>query len=787
MAGAGGIKAGKAFVMIGAIDKTGMVLKKVSARLNNFASGMQNIGRKMMAGFMGAAVPVALVTRVFVSYDDAMRRVGARSGATAEQMGALRKQVKYLGRTTSSTATQIANLQEILARRGFVPDEIIQATPHIRNLARAAGDGVNPMADIQNAATLTARAISSFRLKTSETVNIVDLFTVAANNSALSLTTLLNSLKYVGPIAKGGGLSLEQTVQTLGELADAGIEGSQAGTAMRKMLLQLAGAGGGKLEGMGITVAGEGGGFRPIKELIKEIEVATSGMEKLKKLEVFEEIFGTRAVSGAASLGMATDRLSKAIAGLGGDAKRTSDDMEKGLGGTFRRLWSAIEGIAIALGETLEGAMMGAGETITQIAGKVVAWIKANGELIVQIITTAAKIGLMGLEFIALSYIVGTFATVIGILSQIFTVAAVAARIFWFAVSGPIGLIILGITAIASAVMWLLGVFDDVGKMIGEIWDKVTFGLGDQFSAISGQIGSFKKLLSDVSAKPVEIRLKKVEEKKEARAMTVAEAKAQAGRARAKIIYAKEAVAETEATAKATEEAIGEAMTAGEFRERQIFKAYAARKGWGGSEEGMAIGEKDARHAAWEGAKVMPSGPQDELRIAEEKLSKEEQAAIAYAVGDRKARVSKADKAWAAADNAATNLASTQATVLQKEQAIANLEAKEIENEKVAIARKEAELKKVEAAEMAVMEKLRVQGEERVIESMMATAPEVKPLEAAPMLRGLEFGTVAAAEKAYANAQNQQANLMQNQLTVAEEGVIVLKKIESKESTWEGV
>src|SRR5262245_57763167 len=93
-----GIKAGKAFVLIEAIDATGKVLNSVRNRLGKFGTELSNIGRTMALRAIAALAPTAFAVKMGSNYDDIMRKVEARSDGTAQQMDVLRNQTTKLGR-----------------------------------------------------------------------------------------------------------------------------------------------------------------------------------------------------------------------------------------------------------------------------------------------------------------------------------------------------------------------------------------------------------------------------------------------------------------------------------------------------------------------------------------------------------------------------------------------------------------------------------------------------------------------------------------------------------------
>lgn len=66
-----------------------------------------------------------------------------------------------------------------------------------------------------------------------------DILVNAFSNSNTSLESLGESMKYVAPVAAAMGVSLSQTAAMVGKLGDAGIQASQAGTALRTILSKL--------------------------------------------------------------------------------------------------------------------------------------------------------------------------------------------------------------------------------------------------------------------------------------------------------------------------------------------------------------------------------------------------------------------------------------------------------------------------------------------------------------------------------------------------------------------
>ena len=135
------------------------------------------------------------------------------------------------------TAADVAGLQESFTRLGFSTSEIQKVTEGTLALAQASGTDLSTAADVAGA---TLRA---FGLDASETGRVTDVMASSFANSALDMSSFRESMKFVAPVAKSAGLSIEETTAMLGALANNGVKGSQAGTALRRIISDLGGTG----------------------------------------------------------------------------------------------------------------------------------------------------------------------------------------------------------------------------------------------------------------------------------------------------------------------------------------------------------------------------------------------------------------------------------------------------------------------------------------------------------------------------------------------------------------
>ena len=230
MAGASGnVKAGKAFVEI-MLDQTKLErgLLSAQAKLKNFGSSLTTVGKGMVTAATLAAAPFAFAAKTFADFDDQMRMVKAVTGATEAEFKRLTEVAEKLGRETSFTAKQVADGMTAMGRMGFNSKEIENAIPAVLNLSRATGT------ELGEAAETAANNMRVFGIESGKMAEVADILTATANGSAQTLTDLAEGLKMAGPQAAAAKDNIVNVSGALGVLANMGIKGSLAGTALRK-------------------------------------------------------------------------------------------------------------------------------------------------------------------------------------------------------------------------------------------------------------------------------------------------------------------------------------------------------------------------------------------------------------------------------------------------------------------------------------------------------------------------------------------------------------------------
>lgn len=229
------------------------------------------------------------------NFEQAMARVGAVSGATGSDFERLTEQARQLGRDTQFTATQAANSQELLARAGFRIEEIVKTMPGLLNMAAAEG------MDLATAADIAASSLRGFQLSADQSDRVADVLAKTSASTNTSIQTLGESFKMVGPIAAGLNIPFEEVAAMIGSMGDAGIKGSEAGTALRAALVRLS-----KepkqtyqaLEKLGVKTRDTVGNMRTMPDLLASLSKKMEGMGNADKMEALTKIFGTEAAAG---------------------------------------------------------------------------------------------------------------------------------------------------------------------------------------------------------------------------------------------------------------------------------------------------------------------------------------------------------------------------------------------------------------------------------------------------------------------------------------------------------
>lgn len=408
MPSAGAITAGKAYVIISAIDRTKHILGTVTRNVNAAATKMQAIGSRLTFGAGLATMATALPIQQFGRFEDAMLAVRAKMGATSGEYQRMTQLAQHLGETTSFTAQQVAEAMVVMAQMGLKADEVTDSIQGILSGARATGTELPAMADY----VLTA--VRAFGSDFSEASDYADVLTAACNNSALSMDDLGQALQYASSSGQLAGSNIREVTTLLAALANMGVRGTMAGTSLRRIYEKLA-MEKEKLAAIGVNPFDDQGNYRPIVQIITDLARAIQDLPQGEKIALLTDIFEVRGMTGAAKLTQENfSQLAAAIENCQGVAQETAAMMDTGVGGAFRFVTSAVERCGLAIGEAFRGAIVGARDDIIGLVQSTTEWINTHQQTVVMTAVGIAAMGVLGATFLTTGLAIRVTAAALG-------------------------------------------------------------------------------------------------------------------------------------------------------------------------------------------------------------------------------------------------------------------------------------------------------------------------------------------------------------------------------------
>ena len=287
-----------------------------------------------------------------------MSRVQAISGATGSEFNKLKEQAIQLGADTAFSSSQAAEGMENLAAAGFTTSEIMDAMPGLLDLAAASGE------DLASSSDIAASTLRGFGLEAADAAHVADVLAANANKTNSSVADTGEAMKYVAPLARAAGLSMEETAAAIGIMANAGIQGSQAGTTLRGAISRLSKPTKQMSECMadlGISFYDSEGNMKSLAEQTRMMEEATAGMTDEQRNNVLVTLYGQEALSGMLALmnegDGALQELTHAYETCDGSAKAAAETMQDNLAGALDQLGGSAETLGIVFYESVSESL----------------------------------------------------------------------------------------------------------------------------------------------------------------------------------------------------------------------------------------------------------------------------------------------------------------------------------------------------------------------------------------------------------------------------------------------
>lgn len=499
----------------------------VGSKLETVGNGITNVGKKVSV--VSAAVTGMGIASVKTAadFESSMSQVQATMGITKDSMStvngesvntmeALSDLAKQMGSETAFSASECAEALNYLALAGYDTQEMVDALPTVLNLA-AAGN-----IDLASASDMVTDAMSALGMETSEADTMVDQMAKTASSTNTSVSQLGEGILTIGATAKSikGGTAELNTA--LGILANNGIKGAEGGTHLRNVILSLQNPtdkAAACMEQLGVDVYDSQGNMRSLNDILGDLNTSMEGMTSAEKTNIISSIFNKTDLSSVnallANTGETWDSLQNSITNSAGAAQKMADTQLDNLSGQLTILKSALEGLAISIGEALMPMVK---NIVSKIQG-FVTWLNNLDDGTKQVIV---KIGLFVAALGPALVILGTVISKVGVAMQSFSkfgleITSLVSKAGGLSgVMSKVGTAIMGINpvviAVVAAIAVLVGAFvhlwntnEEFRNKITAIWERIKSifsgfaqGITDRLNALGFDFENFGEVVSAI-------------------------------------------------------------------------------------------------------------------------------------------------------------------------------------------------------------------------------------------------------------------------------------------------
>ncbi|HGX4332333.1 TPA: phage tail tape measure protein [Escherichia coli] len=482
------------------LERERQALARVTRARERYSRAQETAGKLKTGGALaiGAAAAGGYAAGRFlqpaIGFGKEMSRVQAltRIDKNSPQFKALREQALKLGSETQFTASDAASGQSFLAMAGFTPQAIQAALPGVLNMALAGGVELGETADIGS------NILTQFNLTADQMDRVGDTLTAAFTRTNTDLRALGETMKYTGPVAAKLGISLEEAAAMAGMLANNGLRGSDAGTAMRASLSRLASppkAAADALKELGVSVADARGKMRPMEDVLLDLYKATQKYGQVDQVSFFKDIAGEEAFVGLQTLVAAAgsgdlQKLTRELQGARGEADRVAKVMADNLDGDLKNLDSAWEGLRIRISDLVDGPLRFVTQWFTRVLEKITSLAQAHPVLTRQLLIAGGALLAMTATIGSLSLVIGvlygklaTLRLGFDILTRSMNVVRVLPAL-WGMVTGSVSLLGGAIGALFSPVGLIVAALAGAAVLIWKYWDPIRAFFAVVFSGI---------------------------------------------------------------------------------------------------------------------------------------------------------------------------------------------------------------------------------------------------------------------------------------------------------------
>ena len=492
-----------------ALEKMGVL----GETLQSAGVKISGVGQKLLPVTAGVTALGTIAVKTGADFDSAMSKVAAVSGATGSEMDALREKAREMGSKTKFSASEAAEAMNYMAMAGWKTNDMLSGIEGIMNLAAASGE------DLASTSDIVTDALTAFGLSASDSGHFADILAAASSNANTNVSMMGETFKYAAPVLGSLGYSAEDSAIAIGLMANAGIKSSQAGTALRSAITNLAkptDTVASAMEQYGISLTDSSGKMYSLRELMEQLRQKLGGLSEAEQAQAAASLFGKEAMSGMLAiingstadfekLSNAIDTCSDTVDGYNGTTEKMAAVMQDNLAGQVTILKSQLEELAISFSDILMPTIRSVVSRIQDLVDKLNQLDPRTKETIAKIALIAAALGPMLVVLGKTISSVGTVFSAVSKLPALFS--SVQSGIG--AITGALGVSLGSLLAIIAAVAALVAAFvhlwktnDEFKSNIIAIWEQIkstftglTQGITDRLNALGFDFESFTDVL----------------------------------------------------------------------------------------------------------------------------------------------------------------------------------------------------------------------------------------------------------------------------------------------------
>jgi TP901 family phage tail tape measure protein len=452
---------------------------------------VQTAGQHMMKVTTAIGGVAAASVTVAANFEQQMSKVQAISGATAEDTDRLTESARQWGRDTKYSATEAGEAFEYMALAGWKTDDMLEGIGGILNLAAASA------MDLGTASDIVTDYLTAFGLSAKDAGKFADEMAYAMSHSNTTTEALGEAYKNCAATAASMGYSVEETTAVLMTMANAGVKGGEAGTALNAIMTRLATDTKGcatELAKYGVEVYDAQGNMNSLSSILTGVRGVWNNLTDEQQANLAKTIAGTNQFSAlqtimsglsdeAIASGMSFSDYSEALQNCDGTASDMAATMQDNLLGRLTQLKSKLEDVGITIGNSLMPFMEKAVAKIGELADKFAALNPQQQETILKIAGAVAAIGplltIVGKAISVSGQLSSGIGKVVGKLATMGTTASGATggmavlKGALAAITSPVGIAVAAIAAITAVIVTLWNTNEDFRNRITEIWNRI--------------------------------------------------------------------------------------------------------------------------------------------------------------------------------------------------------------------------------------------------------------------------------------------------------------------------